>query len=95
LIEALLFIYEWKVRISMYKVLGKKSGKSGKSYDSLQDPHDFIHDFDSSKICSAYGSGESVDWETLKSVIGDPEYVCSGCGRSASDASSLCSPEFL
>ena len=93
--EGLSFLQERKERISMYKVLDKKSGKSGKSYDSLQDSHDFTHDFNSSKICSAYGSGESVDWETLKSVIGDPEYVCSGCGRSASDASSLCSPEFL
>ena len=91
----LLLRKERKERLLMYKIKDEKEKKSAESYDSLNDSQDFTRDFGESKICSAYNSGESVDWKSIKSRIKNPEYVCSSCGRSASDSSSLCSPELL
>ena len=79
----------------MYKIMDdsvKKPVNSYDSFDELYDPIDNLHDL---KICSVYGSGEPVDWESMKSKIKNPKYVCRSCGRSTLDASSLCSPEIL
>ena len=79
----------------MYKIEEERHGSSAKSYDSIDDSADRFQDYDGAKLCSAYGSEEPVDLKSIKRKIKNPEYVCSSCGRSASDSSSLCSPEEL
>ena len=79
----------------MYKIQEDTQGRSAKSYDSISDSADRFQDSGNAKICSVYGSGERVDLKSIKEKIKNPEYVCSSCGRSASDSSSLCSPEEL
>jgi hypothetical protein len=79
----------------MYKIVGHSSEKISESYDSINDLHDQTDRSNDSKICSEFGSGELVDLQSLRSRIRNPEYVCSSCGRSASEKSSLCWPEAL
>lgn len=79
----------------MYKVEDDAGEKSADSYDSINDLHNQVDEISDSKICSEFGSGEPVDLKSLKSRIKNPEYVCSSCGRSASEKSSLCWPEDL
>ena len=79
----------------MYKIQENKHGRSDKSYDSINDSAEPFQDSSDAKICSVYGSGEDVDLKSLKRKIKNPEFVCSSCGRSAADSSSLCSPEEL
>ncbi len=79
----------------MYKVEDDRGGNSVSSYDSINDSHDQIDNSIDLKICSDFGSGEPAGLETLKSKLRNPEFVCSSCGRSASEKSSLCWPETL
>jgi hypothetical protein len=79
----------------MYRILKDIGENPVKFYDSLNDSHDQTDDVRDQKICSVYGSGNPVDFESMRSKIKDPKYACSSCGRSASEASSLCSPKEL
>ena len=79
----------------MYKIVDDGGKKFAKSFDSINDSYDQFDNSDDLKICSAYGSGDPVDLESLRSKIKNPKYVCSSCGRSTSEPSSLCSPETL
>ena len=79
----------------MYRVEDDSSENSVNSYDSINDSADQIDNLSESKICSEFGSGEPVDLKSLKRKLQNPEFVCSSCGRSTSDKSSLCWPETL
>jgi hypothetical protein len=79
----------------MYKIEHEAAKKSANSYDSINDSQSQFGELGDSKICSEFGSGEPEDFKSLKSRIRNPDYVCSSCGRSASDKSSLCWPEDL
>jgi hypothetical protein len=79
----------------MYKIVDKRDKNSVRSYDSLDDTYDPFDNPREQKICSTYGSGDSVELESVRSKIENPKYVCRSCGRSTSDSSSLCSPEEL
>ena len=79
----------------MYKVEDDSHEHTVNSYDSINDSDDQSESWSDSKICSEFGSGEPVDFRSLKSKIKNAEYVCNSCGRSASDKSILCWPETL
>jgi hypothetical protein len=47
-------------------------------------------------LCFLQNSGFLKNsWEDYKKLVGDAEYICMGCGRSAKSADSLCMPEKL
>ena len=79
----------------MYKVEDEDRKHSVSSYDSINDSDDSTGGWSDSKICSEFGSGEPVDFGSLKRKIKNAEYVCNSCGRSSSDKSILCWPETL
>jgi len=43
-----------------------------------------------SKICDFPSDSESED---LKTLVNNPSYICSECGKSAARGENLCSPE--
>ena len=47
------------------------------------------------KICFLGNLGDKVDVDHIKRLVRHNRYVCSACGRSASEAENLCSPEIL
>jgi hypothetical protein len=79
----------------MYRIVDDRRKSSVNSYDSINELVDRIDIPDDQKICSAYGTGNPVDWRSMRRKIQNPKYVCRSCGRSTSESSSLCSPEKL
>jgi DNA-directed RNA polymerase subunit RPC12/RpoP len=59
----------------------------------VKNKNDFTLLPDPDKICSINESGDAHRMEYLKSLVGNPEYICSTCGRAASSQGAICSPE--
>jgi hypothetical protein len=79
----------------MYKIVDDNVKSSANSFDSLDELYDLPDSSGYQKICSVYGSGDSVELESVRDKFENPQYVCRNCGRATSDSSSLCSPEKL
>ena len=58
----------------------------------MDDNEDFGMEYDE-KLCTLSGTGDSIDLDLIKSLAKNSQFVCSTCGRAATNPQNLCSPE--
>jgi DNA-directed RNA polymerase subunit RPC12/RpoP len=72
--------------------------KDMRSFDTSDSEKAYLGDPDLpnyEKMCFLSDSDEEHRMDMLKSMIQDPKYICSACGRIASSLEAICSPEKL